>query len=137
MFKNLEMKYSQNVSGLIVQDENITLIHPPICDIKTISAEAIQKRRAPYVQAISNVNSAASVFKLARLCYEKSLSYFIMDGRVTEHVNVQQEISKLPYPSLRIKYKLIAMPKQKPMPWTQSLMLQTNRDKVEIGILTQ
>jgi len=93
--KNLEMKYSQNFNGMIVQDEKIKLIQPPVYDIKKMSTDVIKKRRAPYVQAISNAKIAADVFKLSRLCYEKSLSYFVMDGRVTEHVNIQQEISKL------------------------------------------
>ena len=35
------------------------------------------------------------MFKLSRACYEKALEYFVMDGRVTDHVNINQKIGQM------------------------------------------
>ena len=93
---NLEIRFSdpENLSGFTTQDDKMALVEPSICTL-TMQPDVIAKRRAPCVQDITDAKIASEVFKLARVCYEKSLHYFVMDGRVTEHVNVQQEISKL------------------------------------------
>ena len=52
-------------------------------------------RTCPNIDEIFNFKTALGVFRRSRAEFEKSLEFYVLDGYVTDHITVQQEISKL------------------------------------------
>lgn len=49
----------------------------------------------PKVEDVKDVEQAKQLFRLANTQFKKSLEYFVLDGFVTEHINIKREISQL------------------------------------------
>ena len=52
-------------------------------------------RTCPEIDEIRNFESALAVFRRARAEFVKALEFYVLDGYVTDHITLQQEISKL------------------------------------------
>ena len=89
-----ENRLSEKIGGDVhdksYNDSTRTLICP-----LTLSEEKMKCRRSPKLQSIVNISVATDVFKLARACYEKALPYFVLDGRVTDHCEIQQKVGRI------------------------------------------
>lgn len=53
------------------------------------------KLKWPEIKDIENIEEAKILFRLANTQFMKSLNYYLLDGYVTEHVQMQMDISKL------------------------------------------
>jgi len=51
--------------------------------------------RWPEVRNVEDVEYAKHLFRLSNTQFKKALDYFVLDGFVTEHVQIKQAISKL------------------------------------------
>ena len=49
----------------------------------------------PEIQVIRELQDAVQMFKLGNTQFQKALKIFIVDGYVTEHVKIQQSVSRL------------------------------------------
>lgn len=49
----------------------------------------------PQIQEIRDLSDAVMLFKLGNTQFQKALKVFVIDGHVTEHVKIQQSVSKL------------------------------------------
>ena len=52
-------------------------------------------RICPDIEEVYDFKTALGVFRRSRAEFEKSLEFYVLDGYVTDHITVQQEISKL------------------------------------------
>jgi hypothetical protein len=50
---------------------------------------------AESIKDFKDIEDAKSLFRLANTQFKRALDYFKLDGRVTEHVQMQQDVSKL------------------------------------------
>lgn len=48
----------------------------------------------PQIKPIENLEDAKSLFRLANTQFKRALSYFVLDGFVTENVTINQAISQ-------------------------------------------
>lgn len=55
----------------------------------------------PDIKDINDIEQAKLLFRLANTQFKKAMDYFVLDGFVTEHVQLKQDLSKL--------YKYLAM----------------------------
>ena len=53
------------------------------------------KMNWPVIKNVTSLDDAKTIFKLANTQYKKSLEYYILDGYVTEHVNIKQGMCSL------------------------------------------
>ncbi len=49
----------------------------------------------PEVKVLQNMDDLKSAFRQANTQYKKSLEYFVLDGYVTEHIQIKEDISEL------------------------------------------
>lgn len=61
---------------------------------KTVVFEQI-KVEWPTLEPIQNMEQAITTFKLGNTQFQKALKVFVIDGYVTEHVKIIQDVSKL------------------------------------------
>jgi hypothetical protein len=52
-------------------------------------------RTCPEIEDVKTFEQARDLFRRSRAEYTKALEYYVLDGFVTDHITVQQEISKL------------------------------------------
>ena len=44
----------------------------------------------PEIPLVKNIDDAKNLFRLANTQYRRALEYFVLDGFVTDHVNIKQ-----------------------------------------------
>jgi KIF-binding protein len=47
------------------------------------------------VDDFKSIEDAKTLFRLANTQFKRSLDYFVLDGYVTEHIQMKQDVSKL------------------------------------------
>ena len=52
-------------------------------------------RICPEIETVTTFEQARDLFRRSRLEYTKALQFYVLDGYVTDHITIQQEISKL------------------------------------------
>jgi len=109
--------------GIEKRDLNLSAADPQIKDI--VNQRFVEfptlSIKWPKVDDITSVEQAKVLFRLGNTQYKKALEFYVLDGCVTEHVNIKKDISSL--------YKMLS--KIDTDPYRVFGMLERRRDLLE------
>jgi tetratricopeptide (TPR) repeat protein len=84
--KRLQVGVSLYINGLEFDQEKVTQRFVEFAELKL---------NWPIINSISSLDDAKTLFRLANTMFKKALEIYVLDGFVTEHVEIQQAICSL------------------------------------------